>query len=73
MQIGQKTDNLFGEYLKPGSLVLSSSYGAILLDDANGNLISGSVDANGNITTDGKVTSPFISLGQYNEGYNTKI
>ena len=32
-----------------------------------------SVDANGNITTDGKVTSPFISLGQYNEGYNTKI
>jgi len=40
--------NLFGEYLKPGSLVLSSSYGTILLDDANGNLISGSVDANGN-------------------------
>jgi len=40
--------NLFGEYLKPGSLVLSSSYGTILLDDTNGNLISGSVDTNGN-------------------------
>lgn len=32
-----------------------------------------SVDANGNIATNGKVTSPFISLGQDNEGYETKI
>jgi len=32
-----------------------------------------SVDANGNIATNGKVTSPFISLGQDNEGYENKI
>ena len=31
------------------------------------------VDNNGNITTNGKVTSPFISLGQNNEGYKTNF
>ena len=32
-----------------------------------------SVDANGKIATNGEVTSPFISLGQNNEGYKNKI
>ena len=40
--------NLFGEYLKPGSVFLESEYGTILADDGNGSLTSGSLDLNGN-------------------------
>lgn len=43
--------NLFGEYLKLGSVILVSDYGPILMDDGNGNLTSGSIDANGNYTS----------------------
>jgi hypothetical protein len=40
--------NLFGEYLKPGTVILVSPYGPILVDDGNGSLTSGSIDLNGN-------------------------
>jgi hypothetical protein len=40
--------NLFGEYLKPGTVFLESEYGPILADDGNGSLTSGSKDSNGN-------------------------
>jgi len=40
--------NLFGEYLKPGTVVLVSPYGPILADDGNGSLTSGSLNSSGN-------------------------
>ena len=41
--------NLFGEYIKPGSLVLSSPYDPIyLVDNGEGALTSGSIDSQGN-------------------------
>jgi hypothetical protein len=40
--------NLYGEYIKPGSVILSDSTGTYLLaDDGEGGLTSGSIDANG--------------------------
>jgi len=38
--------NLFGEYIKPGSVVILDSYFNILVDDGNGGLTSGSLDTN---------------------------
>jgi hypothetical protein len=41
--------NLFGEYIKPGSVKMLSQYGpTYLIDDGNGSLTSGSLDTNGN-------------------------
>jgi hypothetical protein len=41
--------NLFGEYLKPGSVKMLSSFGpTYLIDDGNGSLTSGSIDSKGN-------------------------
>jgi hypothetical protein len=41
--------NLFGEYLKPGSIKMLSSFGpTYLIDDGNGSLTSGSLDSSGN-------------------------
>ena len=39
--------NLYGEYLKPGSVILSDTMTTILVDDGEGGLTSGSIDANG--------------------------
>jgi hypothetical protein len=42
--------NLYGEYIKPGSLILYESTTPIYLaDDGEGGLTSGSIDANGNV------------------------
>jgi hypothetical protein len=41
--------NLFGEYIKPGSVkMLSTVQPVYLIDDGNGSLTSGSIDPNGN-------------------------
>jgi hypothetical protein len=41
--------NLFGEYIKPGSVKMLSQYGpTYLIDDGNGSLTSGSLDSSGN-------------------------
>ena len=41
--------NLFGEYIKPGSVKMLSQYGpTYLIDDGNGSLTSGSLDTSGN-------------------------
>jgi hypothetical protein len=39
--------NLYGEYVKPGSVILSDSTGTYLADDGEGGLTSGSIDTNG--------------------------
>jgi len=39
--------NLYGEYIKPGSVILSDSTSTYLADDGEGGLTSGSIDANG--------------------------
>jgi hypothetical protein len=39
--------NLYGEYIKPGSIILSDSTSTYLADDGEGGLTSGSIDANG--------------------------
>jgi len=52
-QIGVITipSNLYGEYIKPGSVYIEeSTLNTILIDDGNGGLTSGSIDANGNFT-----------------------
>jgi hypothetical protein len=42
--------NLYGEYIKPGSLILvSTALPIYLADDGEGGLTSGSIDANGNV------------------------
>ena len=42
--------NLYGEYIKPGSLTLiSTAYPIYLADDGEGGLTSGSMDVNGNV------------------------
>ena len=42
--------NLYGEYLKPGSVFVSDTNTSnILLDNGNGGLVSGSYDVNGNL------------------------
>jgi hypothetical protein len=51
-QIGVITipSNLYGEYLKPGSVSISEYTNSnILLDNGNGGLVSGSYDINGNL------------------------
>jgi hypothetical protein len=43
--------NLYGEYLKPGSVILSDTITTILVDDGEGGLTSGSIDINGNLNS----------------------